>query len=187
MHEFTWDAIAQYITPRDVHNHLILNPQNAGSYKRCQNMVWQKIYEQLPRKIHNFQNMGYSTRDIFCIKLVKYGFIPSVGDAENVSNFIWKRTPTMFEEWSCPSVEIMRYYWDIQFKNFKDRKLVDKICQDVILLLPGSKIKCSTCLWDIPESHMNDQFNCCYCISKLNPNAELQKCLHDGTIPVITS
>jgi hypothetical protein len=161
LNKFKWNLVSKFLSPHQIKIWL-KDPVNIISFEKSKKLILTIIFKQLiifgksQTNIYNF----------FSRYLPINGFLPIITNACSISNskyeflndngklHIWK---------TVVNSAIMRKYWD-QTGLSKCKEFSDS-CKDIIKLLPGEKVNCDCCKWDVPQLEMSTDTLCLYCES----------------------
>jgi len=175
VHEWDWDAISHLLTPANLKKLLQdATPASAEYFLRAKSLVFFHMFKTLDYKITNFiklQKPLHIIRKFFESDLMTNGFIPHIPEKNTVvSNdfFGFLNEKGKWTEWGICSVEVMRLYWDYMLTNISShhKQQIESVCQKIVSLLPGNRVECQTCHWQLPETSMHSNNICNYCQCK---------------------
>lgn len=212
LREYDWDALSPYVAPKDVAEFLRrrggfgINADGEAreggtafwgsveSLQRCWRTVVANMYSSLPEEVRAMVEVrGVAAEEIFTVFLPSRGYIPSAGSRDFPNNDLFGyRHGGEWKEWGCPTLKIMRMYWDkiggrapnssptgTGGAHAKASARFQAAVRAVASFLPGEKALCQQCTWEVPLSEMHHATICCYCFDR---QANLfQKLVRTGT------
>lgn len=171
MKEWHWDSLSYIITPSYLSNTLnTCDSESLETFGRVRSTVFLRMFQFMRcRFFHHIEKHGCSLTTVVFLfqKLSNDGFIPKYSNRGLPCNdyFGFINDRKQWEELPFCSLDVIRLYWDSMFKNTtkSHRTEIEKVCQSIILCLPGVLYTCNSCRWKIPESQMYSDHMCGYC------------------------
>ncbi len=171
IYEWVWDALSYSINPVMLYKILYFaNEESRERFRRVESSTMVNMFNLLLKHV---KHVNPSHRKSFFEQfLTEKGYIPKLstkrGLASNDSfGFVDEHTKQWID-WSCSSVEVMRFYWDeiLCRTTSTHRNHINDICRQIVCMLPGKLTQCTHCQWTLPETAMFSQTQCNYCDSR---------------------
>jgi hypothetical protein len=161
--DYHWDMVSKYIGINDIKSVLYKNKHNVNSYNQCKTFILNNMFEQVYIYCKDIKNKS-KVLEFFTGYLIPKGFIPRVNTSSHISisKYEFIDEYNNLQSWNIPNVSIIRHYWDTLEC---DDWYLDKFHANILKLLPGKKVKCLTCKWNMPQMEMELDDLCTYCKS----------------------
>lgn len=177
-----WESLSMYLNPNEIG--ILLNKschQSKLNFKRVRTIVIKNMFQYVVYDVQKKRNELYSNRELF-EWLTACGYLPKPSIGYNNSNFGYleysiddvsmNSQTSEWIEWQVADVCRIRCFWDKMLSKIKsqERQAILLNLQYILSFLPGIKVKCESCHWNIPINSMQNKMQCIYCFDEISKN-----------------